>query len=318
MILAQIIEDCLAYCENEKGYAKSSNKGRKSRLRHLHTFMVENGFPLPTTEDLTLPLLRRYMYSLNKRGLRPRSIRGAMYFISTLTKFAVDNGLLDEDPIKSLTLPKFDAAQRLLVSDKEIAQLLEGCEKQRSRRKVALSRAILSTFVYSGLRRGELLDLRLEDVNLDEQSILVRNGKGSKSRKIYICREWVAATKEWLFMRGEATHDYVFAENKHRRVHDVGLKVMLEEVKAIAGLADRSNILPHTLRHACATRLMRNGADLRSIQAFLGHSSLIVTSVYLHTNEEQLRDMKELGSLNQPKVNQSDDKPSRRRITMRR
>jgi site-specific recombinase XerD len=88
-------------------------------------------------------------------------------------------------------------------------------------------------------------------------------------------------------------------------MHDNGLHNLIEALKATAGLRDHANILPHSLRHACATRLMRNGADIRSIQAFLGHSQMTTTAQYLHTDEERLRDISELASM-KPKTTRSE------------
>jgi integrase len=196
-------------------------------------------------------------------------------------------------------MPKKDAAQRVITSDAEIAKLMEACERQADERQVALSRALLSVLVYGGLRRQEALDLRLGDVDLEDRSILIRSGKGRKSRKLYPCPECMVAIREWLALRGECTHDWLWAYDKGRRVHHGALHSILQEIKAVAGLKTAKHILPHSLRHAAATRLLRNGANLRDIQTFLGHSSVTVTAVYLHSDEESQRKIATLGSLQQ-------------------
>ena len=104
--------------------------------------------------------------------------------------------------------------------------------------------------------------------------------------------------REWLALRPkDCKHPYLFAIDRQRRVWHTGLQSLLEEVKATAGYAGRENIKPHSLRHWRATDLMRAGADLKSVSAFLGHTMLSTTSIYLHTSEEQCRGIRELTTL---------------------
>jgi site-specific recombinase XerD len=236
-----------------------------------------------------------------ERGKRPRTVRSAFNPIRGLGEYLVQQGVLTENPSLKVTMPKKDAAIRRVVTDEEVTQLLEACERQRSDKQVALSRALLSVLVYGGLRRQELLDLHLSDVNLEEGSILVRSGKGSKSRKVFVYRECRDAVREWLnFRPAQTDHDYLWAYDRTRRISEDGLREVVETVKAIAGLRSHKDIVPHSLRHNCATRLMKNGADVRSIQAFLGHSSINTTQMYLHVSEEQLRGIADLGALSSP------------------
>lgn len=194
-------------------------------------------------------------------------------------------------------MPKKDAARRPLIEDSEIQRLLDACERQADPRKVALSRAVLSTLIFAGLRRSECLGLRVQDVSIEANSILVANGKGAKSRRVYPCRECLTALADWLVVREPCRHDYLFSYNRGQRMGHKALKVMLDNLAAIAGLAGNPAVKPHSLRHAAATRLARNGASLIAIQAFLGHTSVTTTSAYLHANEEMAREVASLGSL---------------------
>jgi site-specific recombinase XerD len=137
-----------------------------------------------------------------------------------------------------------------------------------------------------------LLDLRITDVNLEDRALLVQQGKGKRSRVIPLCQEAVPPLMEWLALRRTLTRcrqDALFVTDQHQRVGDNTLRHLLEEIKAIAGMRDDPRIKPHSIRHAAATRMLRNGADIKSIQAFLGHSLLQTTSIYLHGSEHQVR-----------------------------
>jgi len=297
MNLYRAIEDYLLFIRHEQGVSSATFKGYRAQLRHFHRWLIENGYPNPGITDYTTPVLRRFLHYLAGKELRPRTIRSYFHPLTGLGRFLMANSLLTENPAKGLTLPKNDAAQRLTVSDEEIRQLLIACERQRHPRRIALCRAVLAVLVYGGLRRQELCDLRVTDADMQEKSLLVRCGKGSKSRKVFLCDDAVTALKEWIALRPKAKHDYLFAYDVNRRLCHKGLYTLIEDVKAIAGFAGRENIKPHSLRHAAATRLLRNGADIRSIQAFLGHTQLSTTAIYLHTDEERLRDVRSLTSL---------------------
>jgi site-specific recombinase XerD len=206
-------------------------------------------------------------------------------------------------------MPKKDAAERLTISDEEIRQLLQAAERDRNPRRVALRRAVLCTGVYGALRRAEMCDLHLADVNTERRSVLIRCGKGNKSRVVYLPDPAMNALKEWIAVRGECRHPYLFSVDRNRRLHFTGIAALLEDVKAIAGLPGRDNIKWHSIRHWRATDLLRAGADLKTISTVLGHSSLAVTSVYLHADEQQARHAADLSCLNPPEAMTPEPQP---------
>jgi site-specific recombinase XerD len=124
--------------------------------------------------------------------------------------------------------------------------------------------------------KQELLDLTVPCLSLADQSLLIQQGKGNKSRTVYLCDEALDALREWLALRQKTvcTHDALFLAEDKRRFGDTIMAHMLEEIKAIAGLKDDPRIKPHSIRHAAATRMERNGADIKSIQTWLGHTPL--------------------------------------------
>src|SRR5207248_1788657 len=115
---------------------------------------------------------------------------------------------------------------------------------------------------------------------------------------------------EWLALRQtrKTRHGYLFVREGGRRVGDKTLSTSLEEIKAIAGLKGDPRIRPHSIRHAAATRLLRNGADIRSIQTWLGHSDLKTTAIYLHSDEQQIRAVAHLAAF-RPQLEQHSPTP---------
>lgn len=299
MKLTDCITDYLNHIRYERGLSKITCLHYQCWLRHFSDWLAESGYPTPNLEDVfTLPVLRRYQYHKAREGARPRTVHSAFHSLRGLGEFLVANAVLTENPAKQLTLPKKDAARRLLVTDADVVALLDACERLRTPRQMALSRAILSVLCYGGLRREEVCNLRIDDVNLSDKSLLVRSGKGGKSRKVFVCKEAVNALREWLAVREkDCQADWLFMFDRKRRIHHDGIATLLETVKAIAGLRDNEAVKPHSLRHWCATNLVRNGANLRDVQQFLGHADLQTTARYLHSSEEQLRDISELTAL---------------------
>lgn len=297
MSLTDIVEDFLRYAQYERGLAKTTQATYRCYLNRFLAWLSENGYRDPAVTAFNTVVLRRYLHAVSA-GRRPGTVRSAFHPLRTLSVYLVKMGTLTENPCEQIALPKKDAAYRLLVSDDEVQQLLLACERQPDARRIALTRAVISVLSFAGLRRQELLDLKVGDVQPDGKGgIIVRSGKGGKERTVYPCIECLRALRDWIAVRGECAHDWLWARDRSHRMGDEGLASLLEAVKATAGLASHDNIKPHSLRHNCATRLMRNGADLRSIQTFLEHSQLETTAVYLHTDTERLRQIAQLGSL---------------------
>ena len=323
MRLDTIIKDYLQALRVEQGAALTTHRGYQSHLHHFHAWLTTNGYAEPTLAEFTVPVLRRFLYYLSGKNLRPRTIRSYFQPLKGIGEFLISNGLATENAAKGVNLPKKDAAIRKTVSDAEIRLLLDACTRERNARKSALNSAVLHVLVYGAIRRSELCDLRVDDIDVKAKSLLVRCGKGSKSRKIYLPDVAITALKEWLALRPKGCrHDFLFTFDVRRRLWHTSLHTLFEDLKAVAGLAGHDNVQPHSIRHWRATDLLRSGANIRDVQAFLGHSSLQVTAIYCHSDEEQLRNISELTVLRNltptqppdPRPDRQDTRPRSRRI----
>lgn len=302
MVLSEAIRDFGAFSRHEASHTPRTNLCYLSRLRHFSRWLEAQGHPDPSIHDISTDLVRRYSYSLAARRLRPRTIRGALHALRSLFAYLTQMGALAANPTLEVRLPKKDAATRLLVTDDDLSRLLDAAGRQHSDFRCVRDRAILAVLIYGGLRRQELLDLTVVSVNLADRALLVQQGKGQKSRVVPLCEEALPPLREWLAMRGkiDCQHDYLFVGQGRRRVGENTLSQLIDEIKAIAGMKGDPRIKPHSIRHAAATRLMRNGADIRSIQAWLGHADLQTTALYLHTDEHQVRKIADLAGLQPP------------------
>ena len=299
--------DYLNHLRFERMSARSTVYTYASWLTSFRKWLTENGHPDAGISILTTDILRAYQYSMSSRRLRPRTIRAAFYPIRSLSCFLMQKGILAENPCTPLTMPRMDAAIRLLISQKEVVALIENLDRLHPLRRATLAKAMLSVMVFSGLRCQEVLDLRVSDVNIADKTLLVASGKGSKSRLLYPPPNCLDTIADWLEIRDDGKRrkttpatDWLWADHAGRRIGEAAFRVLLEEMKAAAGLREHNNIKPHSLRHFFATMLDKNGAPLKVMQAALGHSSIQTTLIYLHNSEKDTQRMADFSKLLQP------------------
>ena len=294
----------VSYIKTELKLAKTTCATYSSWLNHYSKWLVTQGQPNPTVADaLKTATLRNYRKCLDASGRRPRTILGAFHPIKGMCVRLKEQKILRRNPMDGVTLPGKDAATRVKVTDDQVSALLGAVERQLNPDKVALSRALLSTLIYTGIRAQELCDLRMHDVNFQDLTLLVARGKGNKSRELYPPQEFWDAIKPWLAVRDKmgCDHDYVWAQTRTRRLSDDYVRRVIEELKAIAGLRDAVGLKPHGFRHWFAKNMERNGAVVRTIQQALGHRHPGTTYEYLRMDEQYALSMRTMASFT-PKV----------------
>ncbi|PYB67762.1 MULTISPECIES: site-specific tyrosine recombinase/integron integrase [unclassified Thermoplasma] len=185
----------------------------------------------------------------------------------------------------NLTPPKRPMHIPVYLTEDEAKRLID--ESKADRRM----HAIVSVLAYTGIRVGELCNLRISDVDLQEAVINVRSGKGDKDRIVIMSEECVKALSEYLDERlsMESADDYLFISNKHVKYDTSTIERMIRRLGKQAGI--QKNVTPHVLRHTFATSVLRNGGDIRFIQQILGHASVATTQIYTHLNDSALREM---------------------------
>lgn len=296
-LLKDTVADYLIYLRVEQGAAKTTVKTYGPHLRHFLLWMQANGYPQPVLSDLSPVLLRRFLFSLGERNLRPMTVRSYLHSLRGMAHFAIKTNLRPDNFTEGLAMPKKDAPIRETPTDEQVRLLLEAVERDRNPRRVAQRRALLSILLWAAVRRAELLDLKVTDINLADRSLLVQRGKGNRTRLLYLPETAVSAVREWIALRGEATHPFLWCADVNRRLHIKGLAALLQDLQARAGLHTCDALKPHSLRHWRACDMLRAGADLKTISTVLGHSNVQTTAVYLHSTEREARHAAELSCL---------------------
>ncbi|HTE17820.1 MAG TPA: phage integrase N-terminal SAM-like domain-containing protein [Armatimonadota bacterium] len=177
MVLSEATQDYLQFARHELVHSPPTVLSYQSWLRKFARWLDESGTPDPPVREISVTQIRRYSYSLSGRNLRPRTVRGALNALRAMFTYLVDMGALATNPAREVRMPKKDAATRLLVMDEDLVKLLEAAERQRTDFRCICDRAVLSVLIFCELRRQELLDLTIHALKLEDQSLLVQQGK---------------------------------------------------------------------------------------------------------------------------------------------
>ena len=198
-------------------------------------------------------------------------------FLSSI-KFAYTN-LLGKDPTAGIKRPKNEKKIPVVLTKEEVLKLINSAQTKKSR-------LIIQMLYSSGLRVSELVNLKKNDLDLNENIGWVRAGKGKKDRMFIFSKKLSNKLKK--FIEKKQTWKYVFSENKSLSTRNIQKIIQLTAFKA--GI--NKSVHPHTLRHSFATHLLDAGTDLRKIQELLGHSSIATTQIYTHISSEQIKSIK--------------------------
>ncbi len=288
--LDDAVDDYLDHLKVERGLARNTISAYASDLRRLVTFAEEQG--ALSASGVDTPMLLGYVGSLVDGGLSARSQARVLVVARGLFKYLRRENRIPTDPTQGVTLPKFSRRLPQLLSRREIDALLSapGVDTPLGLRDTALIEFMYAT----GCRVSEALDLRCDQLHLD-QGVARVIGKGSKQRVVPVGDLALAAMGAWLergrgpMCRGKRPQSlpWVFLSSRGQRLRRQSAWVRLRKHALAAGI-DRP-ISPHKLRHSFATHLLEGGADLRSVQALLGHADISTTQVYTHVSDAHVR-----------------------------
>ena len=281
------VEGYLRHLEVERRVAANTLEAYRRDLARLTQFAIDRDQPVTA---LSRGDLEEFVRDSLSSGLAPTSAARLVAAVRGFYRFQRLTGAVSANPAEDLHAPRTFAALPRFLSLDEVDQLLEAPEVAKPRG--LRDRALIEVLYATGLRVSELVGLRVQDVRLDE-GYLQCDGKGSKQRIVplgNVAVEWVRRylreARPALQSRRETPWLFVNARGGGRLSRS-GFWRALKAYGTKAGL--RSALSPHVLRHSFATHLLERGADLRAIQAMLGHADLSTTQIYTHVLEARLR-----------------------------
>jgi len=288
MQFEEAVKQFLKHLELERGCTSCTIGGYTSDLRIFLRYLKEAGIE-PDSGNVSTLVMRRYVSWLVGSGYRPASVQRRVAAVSSMWKWLVGYEYETRNPCMGLVLPKKRRRMPAVLTTEEARRVLAAADDHPNVRTAFRNRAIMHVLLFCGLRRQELLDLQLLDVDLRSRWLKVRNGKGQKGRSVPLVPEAAAALQDWLEFRPQADHDYLFTGIGGKRLGKNGLIGVFKRVAGKAGVL-RKGVSLHTLRHTFASLLVQYGCDLMSIKEALGHSDLATTSIYLHLDAAHLQE----------------------------
>lgn len=239
--------------------------------------------------DVTLHDLEHFSAGLHDIGIHPRSQCRILSGIRSFFRFVQLDGYRDDDPTELLESPQIGDHLPEVLTTEEVDRLEASIDV--SKWEGHRNRAIIEVLFSCGLRVSELVNLKLSDLYIDEEYVRVM-GKGSKERLVPISRKAIDELKNWFYDRNlmkikPGEEDFVFLNRRGAHLTRTMILIMIKSQAKDAGI--QKTISPHTLRHSFATALLEGGADLRFIQALLGHEDIGTTEIYTHIDTSTLR-----------------------------
>lgn len=282
-----LIDQYLNYLLVEKGLAKTTLESYSGDMIRYQNFLHRNKTQCISENDTALVL--KHLIALRDAGLGARSRARHLVSIRGFYRFMVQERIVKHDPARLVDLPKTSMKLPDVLSVEDVTQLLETPDTDKPRG--ARDRAMLELLYAAGLRVSELVNLKLQDINLEAGFVRVL-GKGSKERLVPIglhakdkIESYVEKSRKTL-LKNQAS-PYLFVARAARPITRQGFWKLLRKYAMLAQL--NKKVTPHSLRHSFASHLLEGGADLRAVQVMLGHVDIATTQIYTHVARQQLK-----------------------------
>ncbi|WP_315969058.1 tyrosine recombinase XerC [Nigerium massiliense] len=292
--LAVLLDEYAEHLSGERHLSGNTTRAYTGDLTDLAWFCLRQG--VTTWSRVDLRLLRRWLADLGGRGAERTTVARRATAARVFFAWAQRTGTLDADPALALRSPRATrslpptmgrgAADELFA---HLEQVVADADDDIARAVALRDRAIIELLYSTGMRVSELCGLSAGDLDRDRGLVRVV-GKGDKERRVPLGEPARLAVDAWLDARPAiaAVGDALFVGRRGGRIDPRVVRRVAHE--ALAAVPDGPDLGPHGLRHAMATHLLEGGADLRSVQEMLGHSSLATTQIYTHVTNERLRE----------------------------
>ena len=296
MYLSELIGDFIEHLEVEGGRAVRTTENYQ---RYLERFMEFTGDI--TVDKITAEVVRKYRLWLNRyenESGQNLALITQNYHLIALRGFLIYLSRRDIPSLNAdkIVLPKTVRQQVTFLHFDEVTRLIE--QINTSDEQGLRDRAIIELLFSSGLRVSELVNLNRDHINLKRREFMVR-GKGQKDRPVFVSTgaaehvgNYLEARQDSLiplFLSYSRNHGQASTSGDYRRLSARSIQRMISQYARLAGIT--KHVSPHTMRHSFATDLLMNGADLRSVQAMLGHSNISTTQIYTHVTDQHLKDV---------------------------
>jgi len=286
------IRQFISYLQYEKRCSDHTIKAYTTDLQQFTDFL-STAYQLNNLQELSHLHIRSWMVALVSEGQSTRSINRKLSTLKTYFKFLQNRSIISHNPMIKVVAPKSGKRLPIVVQPQQMEYLFDQIEFEDSFHGWR-DRTILEVFYHTGIRRAELINLTIDQLQLKEQQLKVI-GKGGKERLIPFGTALRQSLLHYLAQRDKAfpdhPHSFVFVTNKGKALYPKFVYNLVNRyLSTVTTLEQRS---PHVLRHSFATHLSNNGADLNAIKELLGHANLAATQIYTHNSIARLKEVYE-------------------------
>ncbi len=281
-----MIKNYMRYLKLERNYSPNTLEAYRHDLQYLLEYVGQNDLAIT---EMKLENLENFSASLHDKGVTARTQARILSGVRSFYRFLVLDDYIQDDPTELLVSPQIGLhlPEYLSVEEVDMMEAAIDLSKWEGQR----NKAIIETLFSCGLRVSELVNLKKSDLFEEEKFVRIL-GKGSKERLVPISTKALKEIHLWYVDRNlmkikPGEEDYVFLNRRGAHLTRTMILIMIKRTAENAGI--KKTISPHTLRHSFATALLKGGADLRVIQALLGHEDIGTTEIYTHVETSDLR-----------------------------
>lgn len=285
----QLIDEFYDYLSGIKRYSEMTALAYMTDLRAFDAFLKREDFG--TFTEVSRRVAKFYVAELSDH-YQPRSIARKISTLRSFYHYLLEENHMEVHPFLDVKLPKPGKPLPKFVYPEEIDSIMASIDLSTD--KGMRDYALIEALYAGGMRVGELVQLKLSDVNLEKRTILL-HGKGQKDRLMPMGERlsdtlstYINKSRSSLTRKKEKDHKMVFVNMHGNPITTRGVRYVLREVLNHAG--SLLNMSPHTLRHTFASHLLSSGADLRSVQEMLGHANISSTQIYTEVSKKDLRE----------------------------
>ena len=281
MNLEDNIKNFCLFLKNERRYSNNTVENYSKNLKIYFDYLKTKKI---NYLKINVQEIREYLKQLDDKKYSINSISQNLSSIRQFYNYLIINNSIMDNPFKKIRNPK---------KEKRLPNFLQGDEYDEIIKSINLetdldyrNRLIIELIYATGVRVTELVNIKINDINIKEQEIKI-HGKGNKERIVLFgeyAKEYII---DYLDNHRPFNNEYLLLNNKGQKLSRRGIELIIDKVVGKTNL--KHKISPHVLRHTFATDMLNNGADLKSVQELLGHESLSTTQIYTHITNERLR-----------------------------
>ncbi len=283
--MEQYIFDFITYLQEVKHASTNTLQAYQNDLRKLQHFLEKQN--INSAAKISETTLNSYILSLEKEGLSPASVSRNIAAMKAFLLYLIKQGIISGDPSERIKPPKVQKKSPQILETERIAQLL--LQPNPRTKKGIRDRAMLELLYATGIKVSELITMKLKDINLSGRYVTCGE---RKERYIPFGKTAKSALQEYLNIRSlsfdKKNSEILFLNSSGEQLTRQGLWKIL---KAYAKLVGLTEINPNTIRHSFAAHMLENGADIGSVQEFLGHADITTTHLYLNHSAKNSREV---------------------------